>query len=47
MGICRQIAAIYEQYGDPALTNFTLEDLTGSVAQRTFALGRYDAGAEI
>jgi hypothetical protein len=47
MGICRQIAAIYEQYGDPTLTNFHLEDLTGSVAQRPFALGRYDVGAEI
>jgi hypothetical protein len=47
MGICKQIASIYEQCGDPALTNFHLEDLTGSVAQRTFALGRYDAEAEI
>jgi ADP-ribose pyrophosphatase YjhB (NUDIX family) len=30
MDIGRQIAAIYQRYGDPALTNFHLEDPTGN-----------------
>jgi ADP-ribose pyrophosphatase YjhB (NUDIX family) len=47
MGICTQIAAIYEQYGDPALTNFTLEDLTGNGPGEAGVFTLADAGGRV
>jgi len=47
MDICRQIAVIYEQYGDPALTNFHLEDLTGNGPREAGVFTLADAGGRV
>lgn len=47
MDICRQIAAIYERYGDPALRDVHLEDLTGSGPREAGVFTLADAGGRV
>jgi ADP-ribose pyrophosphatase YjhB (NUDIX family) len=47
MDIRRQIAAIYEQYGDPALTDFHLEDLIGNSPREAGVFTLADAGGRV
>jgi len=47
MDIRKQIAAIYERYGDPALTDFHLEDLTGNGPREAGVFTLADAGGHI